>query len=331
MAKRLKNQSGFTLLEVMLAVIVSSGILGALFVFIVPWVTIFSSLITNNGYRNDLVGVMDTIEKEASGMLSTYVDPTQCYAVCMADGNSNRIYYYWDNAVGSTYRTLYRKKESTSLAIACSGGKVFARNLKYASTSFSQISHGVGQAVNSLLTVNLVGKGDQAKTNDFPVYNVIFPELKERKFLFTEGFECNTLANGWVVNAGAASTWTVAASNAGYGKYLVVDSQAAAGQNTSTIQVTVDLARTTAASVSFNYFNDGTIGVPDSFVVDYYDGSAWHTVFSDASGTMQLAPQFVQKDLSAYTFAQSSQVRFSGSLRTIGAHWYVDQIQIFSP
>lgn len=159
-----------TLLEVMMAIMISTGIMAALFVFFIPWVNVFTMLVSNNDYRTTLVGVMDTIEKEASSMNTVYVDSSACYATCMVDNSGNRVYYYWDQASTSTYRNLYRKVEPITTSISCSGGQVFARNLNYSQTLFSN--------TNSLYTIKLVGRGDSERTNPFSVYNVIFPDRK---------------------------------------------------------------------------------------------------------------------------------------------------------
>ena len=321
--KKRRNIQGMTLLEVMMAIMISTGVLAGLFAFFIPWVRVFQSLISNNDYRTALISTMDVIEKEASDMLTIYVDPTKCYAACMVDDLGNRIYYYYDQGSSAAYRNLYRKKEPVSNVVACSGGKVISRNLKYSETEFS--------ALNSLFTVKLVGRGDSTTTNPFPVYSAFFPAMKERKYLFTEGFECNSLASGWTVTSGAGSTWSVATTSSGQGKYVVVDTQAGGASNTSTLEVPIDLARVSTAQLKFNYFNDGTIGVPDSFTADFYDGASWKTLFSDTTGAMILSPKSVTADLSGYTLSQTNKVRFSGALRTSGSHWYVDEIQIYNP
>jgi len=324
MKLRFKNSRGMTLLEVMMAILISTGIVGALFVFMIPWVNVFTALVSSGGHRSELVGIMDMIEKESSEMMTVYVDSSTCYASCMVDNAGNRVYYYWDpGTAGQTYRSLYRKVEPTTSAISCSGGKVFARNLDTTKTSFA--------VNNSLFRINLVGKGDTASSIPFTVFNVVFPSAKERKYLFTEGFECNSLASGWIVNSGASSTWSVQQSSTGIGKYVVVDSQGGAGSNTSTIEVPVDLGRVSSAVLSFNYFNNGTIGVPDAFKAELWNGSAWQTLFSDTTGAMVLSPRSVTADLSGYTLSQNNKIRFSGTLQTSGAHWYVDGIQIYSP
>ena len=311
------------MLEVMMATVISSGVLAALFVFFIPWVNVFTTLISNNDYRTSLIGLVDTIEKEASEQMTIYVDSGRCYQFCMVDDVGNRTYYYYDQANTSDYRSLFRKKESVTQAIACTGGKTVGRNIKVSSSSFAN--------TNSLFSVKMAGVGDRSTSNPFSIYNVIFPAQKERKFLFTEGFECNSLASGWTVNSGANSTWSVSSNNSnGYGKYLVVDTQTGTGSNTSSIEVPVDLARVSSAMITFTYFSDGTIGIPDTFAVDYYNGSSWTNIHNHNTGGSPAALT-ITKDLSGYGLSSASRVKFSGTLQTTGAHWYVDGIQIYNP
>ena len=302
---------------------ISALVIAAVFTFYLPMVVIYDTLMNVDSQKNNVLAAMDTIEREVSDVVSVYVDPAACWEICMVDPQGNRIFYYWDPAAEGTYKSLYRKKEAATNAIACTGGNVFLRNLDSTVTNFS--------VIRSLLTANLAGKSDYQNSTTFQAVNTFFPSLKERSILFSEGFECASLASGWTVSAGDSSTWTIEQTSTGLGKYQVVDTMGGETSNTTSIEVPIDLARTSSANVSFSYMNDGSIGVPDVFTVQFYDGTTWQTVFEDSSGLLNLTPKTVTADLSGYTLSASNKLRFVGTLKTTGSHWYVDQVSVYTP
>ncbi len=77
--------------------------------------------------------------------------------------------------------------------------------------------------------------------------------------------------------------------------------------------------------------NAGTLTVNDSFQAFLYDGTQWQLVFSDTSHLAINYSKPVQVDLTPFALNSSNRIRFTSTLSLAGAHWYVDQIQVYTP
>jgi prepilin-type N-terminal cleavage/methylation domain-containing protein len=329
--KPMRRKMGFSLIETLTAMAVSSILVAAMFSFYGPSVHVFASVMASEGQKSDRSDAMAALETEAITMGAIYVDPTQCYALCMVDSaSSSRVYYYWDPKAGPGAKTmnLYRKKESTINPISCKGGSVFARNLDTATTSFAMSK--------DLLNVTLAGTGPSSSNPQklFQISDTIFPSVQERQIIFSEGFECATLRQGWTVVKTSGANWSIQTSTH-QGSYQVSDSESSNGVNTTTLTTPIDLSRTSSAHITFNFMNGGTISNPDAFSLLFYDGSAWWTVYqypgSGNNAGAVPAPQTINADLSGYKLASTNQIQFVGTLHNAGSRWYLDGIQVFTP
>jgi len=322
------GKKGQTLYELILAAAISSVLLAAITAFYQPLVSAFAGIVGSNNMRTNVAGALNSLQMDASNMYAVYVDPTQCYAVCMVDGNGNRISYWWDKNATGNIKNLYRKKEASTNPISCTNGAVFATGLDSTKTTFAMNKDEL--LVNFTAgTTNTVGNGTA-----YSLTTGIFPSIQERQIIFSEGFECDTLRQGWVVNNGAKSSWSIA-QGAHQGDYQIAAAEGSGGgSSTTTIQIAIDLSRVSNAHASFMYMNDGNISATnpaDTFILQLYDGTTWQTVFTDNSGTLLSSPRAVNVDLSSYALNQLNQIKFSGALKNAGSHWYVDSIQIFQP
>ncbi len=314
----LKN-SGFTLIEMIVAMGISAFLIAATTAFFDPSARVFQDILSSDDVRLKISSAADALEREASDMRALYVDSTKCYALCMVDGSGNRVFYYWGGPTG-TIRNLYRKKESTSNPIVCANGSVFASNLDTTNTSFVM--------TGNLLTTNVGALDPQNRPNR--MFNVIFPSIQERNYIFTEGFECATLRNGWTKTDGSHSAWSLQGS-ANLGYYRIDDANTASGSDTAIIEIPLDLSRISSAHLAFSYMNSGSISSPDNFTVKIYDGSDWQTVYSDANSQSISTPKTIDADISGYSLNSSNKLQFSASLKNSGAHWYVDGVSVYSP
>lgn len=315
------GERGYTLIEMALASAISFVAISATVSFYIPTLNVFEAVGASNSTRLQVASTLNALQNDATNVLAVYVDPTQCYAVCMVDGNSNRIYYWWDPKATGTTKNLYRKMESTTNPVSCTGGSVVALGLDTTQSSFAMNK--------SLLNVTLSAYNPQTKSN-YAVTTGIFPTAQETTTMFYEGFECASLKQGWVVNAGVGSTWSIT-TGSHMGDYEITDSDAVVGTTTTTLQTPINLARVPTAELTFYYMNSGTLSAGDSFTASFYDGTTWHNLFSDTSATSLSSMRVVNASLAGYAFNASNQIMFSGTLKNSGAHWYVDAISVYQP
>jgi prepilin-type N-terminal cleavage/methylation domain-containing protein len=315
------RKNGFTLVETLLALVMSSGLLAATYAFLAPNLNQFIASKDTNELRNRVASTLSMINNDAENSLAIYWDNTQCWLACMVDNAGNRTYYWMGTGANAT--TLYRKKEAVTNAISCTGGKTVAQNLDATNTSFSMRQ--------GMLTTSIGAKGRYK--NLYVANSLFFPASEERDIIFYEGFECDTLRDGWVVTPGTRSTWGLV-NTTHQGHYQIGDSDPGTGTDSTSIQISLDLARMTRAHLSFYYYNNNinTAGnSPDAYVVSLWDGTQWNTVFSDAAHKAYASQQYAEVDLTPYNLNQSNILKFTSTLSQAGSNWYVDQIQIFTP
>jgi prepilin-type N-terminal cleavage/methylation domain-containing protein len=316
-----KSNKGFTLVEMLMAIVLSAGVMMTTTAFFLPSLTQFQASTDANQLRLNVMHPLETIGNDVEASRAIYVDGTLCYATCMVDkAGANRIYYYW--GTGTEANTLYRKSEPIANTIACTGGTAVAQGLNKAETSFAM--------QKDLLQVNLAATGSVNAI--YRVHSSFFPTIQERDIILSEGFECNTLNDGWVVTPGAGGgAWSVSPSVQNMGSYEISDQEFIGGTQTTSIEIALDISRLTAAHLSFRYMNSGTITAADSFEAFLFDGTNWQPVFSDASHAAINYSKPVKVDLSPYALNTSNKIRFTSTLSTAGAKWYVDQIQVYTP
>ncbi len=309
-------RNGFTLLELMMTMTVSSILLVGMLAFFSPAMAAFTAAQSDEEMRVEVSSTLDFLENEIASMKGVYVDDNLCYKLCMTDGNNNRIYYYWKDG-----NKLYRKQESTAGPIACTGGKTLSTGLDPTLTQFS--------SSRNLLNATIGAKGNNDQ-QQFQLTNTLLPSLRERDYILYEGFECASLSNGWTITAGSSSTWSIT-SGSQIGLYEITHTATTNISDTSSISIPIDLSRISTARLRFYYMNSGTISSPNTFTVSFYDGSQWRTVFSDTRA--QAIPNFrqVDSDLSGYTLSNTNQLKFTTSLNHTNAHWYIDGISVYVP
>lgn len=315
------RRNGFTLLEVMIAIILSAGLLVVTIAFFEPCINLFRGTLTSTDIRLSAVHTLESIGNDVEGSRAIYVDPDLCYATCMVNkAGTDRIYYYWGSGLNAN--TLYRKQEPIANALACSGGTTVAHNLDPASSSFGM--------EKDMLIVQL--KADDGNNNTFKVSSSFFPIIQERDVILSESFECNTLKDGWEITLGNGRTnWSIVPAVQNLGSYEIADNDISDGTDTTHISMPIDLSRLSQAHMSFRYRNDGTITASDSFVASIWDGANWQTVFSDTSHASVAASKSIEVDLTPYSLNTDNIIRFSSTLSTAGAKWYVDQISVYNP
>lgn len=317
----MRRNKGFTLLELVMAISLGSGLLMATTMFFAPSVSHFQATTHSNALRLQVLHPLESIGNDVEASRSLYVDNTLCYATCMVDiAGQNRTYYYW--GTGEERGTLYRKKESVVTPISCTGGKVIAQNLDRDNSNFT--------IQKDMINVELSAPGLNGSL--FRTNSSFFPTIQERDTILSEGFECKTLKDGWVVTLGSGrSSWSVVASTQNLGSYEISDSDVSSGTDTTSIEMAIDISRISSAHLSFRYMNRGTITSSDSFEAFLYDGTDWQLIFSDASHLPVAYSKPVQVDLTPYSLNTNNKIRFTSTLSVAGAHWYVDQIQVYTP
>ena len=308
------NKSGLTLLELSITMLLSALLIVGCLAYFIPALNSFAAEKTEDDLRLTVSGSMDFIESEVGSMRAVYVDANQCYARCMTDGNNNRIYYYWSGS------NLFRKKESTTSAISCSGGSIFSSGLDKNLTTFS--------TSNVLLNATLGATGKNKEV--FKLSHSMLPSLRERDVILYEGFECASLSDGWSVTSGLRTNWSIT-SGSHLGLYEITDTSSGNGADSTKISIPIDLSRISTAHLRFNYMNSGTIQSPDLFLVELYDGTNWQKVYNDDRGNLIPSFKQIDADLSGYKLTNTNQLRFTSSLSVSGSHWYVDGISVYVP
>ncbi len=316
-----KNYSGYTLFELILAMAVSSVLVGVIAAMFQPAAVAFSAVVGGGDTRLQVAAPLSSLEQDAATQRAVYVDPAQCYALCMVDGNSQRTYYYWDQSAVGNVKNLYRKREGVNNPIACTGGKVFARGLDSANTSFA--------VARDILTVKMSAPAN-ASNAAYTINTAIFPSIQERQVILSEGFECGTLRQGWTVVAAGQVAWNIATGSS-LGNYQIAAFDNSAGASTTSIEIGIDLSRVSKATLSFSYMNSGNIGSGDTFMAELWDGTTWRQAYSDTTGSFYASPRAVNADLSGFALGQANKIRFSGTLNRAASNWYVDGISVYNP
>jgi len=312
----LGNKKGFTLLEMVMALGLTAVLAALTLSFFPGSIAIFTTLANAERNRLEVLSPLEALGNEAALMRSIYRDPAQCYEVCMADTNGDRVYYFWKDD------HLYRKAEAAAgHAVDCStGGQHFSGPMDTANSSFGM--------QRDLLTVRLAAS---ASGSTYDLTGVFMPLIRERMTPFYEGFECNTLAQGWTKTNGAHSNWSIVSAVQGFGNYEIAHTMTAAGTDTATIEIPVDLARFSKAVITFNYRNSGTLSAGDGFYLDWWDGTTWQNAFDDVSLNALASSTPIQADVTDYNLTTSSKFRIRSILSSASARWYVDNLTIFAP
>lgn len=329
MVIRRKLNRGFTLFEVALALCLSGLFTAAVLIMFPPTLVLFQDLTDGENTRHEVISSLEMLGREASTMRALYVDAAKCYAVCMeyvdiADDSHHRIVYYWSSS------NLMRKKELTSAGpVSCaSGGQQFVGNLDTENTTFF--------VDRELLSVSMAALG-KSEVNNYQLSAVFMPIAKEREILFTEGFECNTLAQGegWTATNGSTSTWTIADGTLDRGHYELIYQNTVGAADTSSIAIPIDMTRYPKAVLSFVYANSEATALTSDhgLYVEWWNGTAWGTAFShtatdDAPPTTATS---IKVDLTTLGLANNSQLRFRAKSASTTAHWHIDDIRVSSP
>lgn len=316
---RLHDRRGFTLGETMLALVISSTLIYTTFLFFSPQLTEWSIMRNHQGTRMQIAATLEAIARDAENTSSIYIDSNQCWAVCIVDPTiAQRTIYYWGS--GANANTLYRKSESSSNLITCTGGKAISTGLDKTNSKFSMST--------DLLTVSLAGT--DAYNHTYQATSTFFPPQQERDIIFYEGFECDTVRNVWTITTGSGSTWAVLPGSH-FGQYEIVDTATTAGNSTTTLEVPLDLSRMSNAHLSFNYRNSGTINSTDYFQVYLYDGTTYQLVYNDTNGKSIADDMEIHVDLTPYSLNGSNKIKITSQLSAAGAKWLVDNVRVFTP
>jgi len=288
----------------------------ATLVLLAPSLVHYQSANESETTRHRVAHAIETIGTEAQNTRAIYVDPNRCYATCMSDGSGNRILYYMNG------NALMRKQElSSSNTVNCNNGKLVVEGLNGPDTFFSIVKESLQVQTGS------VG----SKTGTYRATSSFIPMMREREVALFEDFECNSLAQGWKVTSGLNGTWALGGSVQGFGKYEIVHAVDGLALDTSSIEIPVDSSRFSSVLLKFYYRNDGSIVLGNSLKAEWWDGSTWQTVFSDANGIAVSVPTLVQTELTAYGLSPTTKLRFTGKLTNLNAHWYIDEIRIAVP
>jgi hypothetical protein len=120
----------------------------------------------------------------------------------------------------------------------------------------------------------------------------------------------------------------------GFGSYEIA-SPVPSGSTTGSLEIALDMTRYPKALLTFNYRNQATTALPvgEGLYVDWYDGSAWSTVYShtDTDDPPVSATTKIQVDLTDHGLASTSKLRFRSISSDAAARWYVDNISVTSP
>lgn len=289
--------------------------------FFAPSISHFQATTRSNALRLQVLHPLESIGNDVEVSRALYVDSSLCYATCMVDtAGANRIYYYWGS--GSESNTLYRKKQAVTAPIECTGGKIIAQNLDRNNSSFT--------IQKDMLKVELAAPGLNGQL--FRTHSSFFPVIQERDVILSEGFECKTLKDGWIITLGNGRTnWSIVPSTQNLGSYEISDTDVSSGTDTTSIEIPIDISRVASANLGFRYMNNGSITVNDSFKAYLYDGTDWQLIFSDTSHLAVPYSKPVQVDLTPFTLGTGNRIRFTSTLSQAGSHWYVDQIQVYTP
>lgn len=314
---RREFQEGFTLLEVVLSMVLASGILTAIILLHAPLINAFSQAFNFQKLRLQVSSPLEFLQKEIAGAKVAYVDATQCYSLCLIDrATGNRIYYYWSG------NDLYRKSETTSNAVACSGGKPFARGLDKTGSSF--------KIAQNLLDISLKQSG--TNNSSYLLTTSLFPTFSERQTLFYDGFNCNSsTSQGWILTPVSYASWFVEKNTGAGGSYWLKEklTQDTSTALTASAEIPIRLSRIKSAHMQFKYRTVGTMNPGEIFTANFYDGS-WHEIFRDDLLGQTASLSTVSIDLTPYTLNDSNRLRFDGSLLRTNDYWVIDEIEIFA-
>jgi len=313
----MKRTQGFTLLEVLLAMTLSSAILGAIVVLYQPILKHVAESMQYHQLRQKLSNPLDAIGKEISAARAVYVDSSRCYKLCLQDrATGNRVMYY----VSGT--TLYRKSEAAgSSVVTCSGGKPFLTEVDLAKTAFTMNKNVVKMTLATTDSFN----------HSFQLHSAFFPTFMERYNLFYDTFACETATSqGWVFTNPAKLSWSVQSSASSSSRYWLYETltQNQGSPLTASAEIPLDLSRLSSAYLKFSYRTVGTMDPGEELGVFFYNGTTWTEIYRDNLLGNLKSLQYITIDLSSFSLNANNKLRFDGSLTKTADHWIIDEIEI---
>lgn len=311
----MKKLLGFTILEVTLAILISSALLAAIIILNAPFLKQFNDAFVFQRLRQQVVTPLDAIATEIKNARAAYVDSSLCYGVCLIDkASGNRVLYYLSGS------DLYRKSEAGTTAIACTGGKPFAQGLDTTNSSFT--------SSRETVSVTLAQTGSHGAS--YRLATVVLPNNAERAELFYDGYGCNTAAGkGWTLGSGTIS-WSLQPSVSASGAYSLYETltKDQATPLTASAEVPVNLGRISKAYLQFKYRTSGSMDSGEQLTVNFYDGTSWHQVFIDDLGGTISALSTTTVDLEGYTLSKNSRLRFDGKLLNKNDAWIIEEVSV---
>jgi prepilin-type N-terminal cleavage/methylation domain-containing protein len=318
------RSSGFSLLELLLTMAISSVILGAIVYLYMPLLTQFLQQKDFEKLRAKVSGPLDALTKEVHTAKSVVVraDDAQCYNLCIVDASGNRAYYFFS---GSDFK---RKSEATTTSLSCSSGaKAFAPGIAETNSLFANSS--------GLVSLGLYGTG--INNTSYRLYTSAVRDGAERALLFYDGFECNHAgASGWVLNNNVLTAWTVQSSSSAIGRYWLrekLKTNTPAG-STATADLPLGIAaqRSTGLFLRFKYRTTGTMETGEKLSVKFSSdaGSNWAEVFKEELNRSISSLQTIVLDLTSHPLTNSNLIRFEGTLTKASDLWYIDDIEVFA-
>lgn len=311
----MRKAHGFTLLEVVLAIVISATLLTAIMILNAPFLKEFNEAFVFQRLRHGVTSPLDAMAKEIKDARVAYVDANQCYAVCLVDKTSgNRVTYYWSGS------DLYRKSEAVSVTLDCNNGKTFALGLDKPNSAFTQLA--------DLVSLKLTQTSSQGSS--YKLSASILPTNAERTEPFFDNFSClSSAGKGWTLDTGDIS-WAIEASNGGTGAYALKETLAT-DQGSAILakaEIPLNLGRISKAYLQFKYRASAAMVAGEKLVVSYYDGTSWTQVFvDDLFGAVgALATNTI--DLDGYTLSRNSRIKFEGYLKDSDSAWYIDEVSV---
>lgn len=311
----MKRHLGFTLLEVVLSIGISTALLTAILLLNSPFITQFKDAFNYQRLRHTVAHSLDSMTAEVGKSRASFVDSSACYALCVLEKTTGkRVLYYWSES------DLYRKSENATQALACSGGSVFAQGLDVPNSAFTQLKN--------LVTIKLAQIGEHGSS--YRLWSAAFADQDERVEPFYDNFGClSTTGRGWILSSGVVS-WAITSSAGAVSAYAMKATLTTSlGSPVSgTAEIPVNLGRISKAFLKFKYRTEGTLSSGEDLRVDFYDGSTWSEVFRDdlQGGVSALSTTVV--DLDTHTLSKNSRLRFTGSLQNQNNAWILDEVSI---
>lgn len=307
-----------TLLEIMLAMTLTSVILAATSMLLSPFLTQYNDALKFQKLRQEVSNSLEAIQNDILSARASYVDSSLCYSLCLIDKTSgNRILYYWSG------NDLKRVSGSASSSISCSGGKTVASSFDRTNSLFSQ--------TRELTRLKLAKTG--TNSTSYRLETNVLPLNVKKTEPFYDGFGCNsTSGKGWTFTNTSRTYWRVESSSGASGAYWLRQSLTSnqATAQTATAEIAVDLNRLNSAYLQFRYRTQGTMDPGETFKVYFYDGTTWHEVFVDDLLGSISSLSLTTIDLSSYSLNANNRLKFEGNLTKSGDHWVIDEISIIS-